>query len=153
MEDQEAEEIIKEIKTCLRIGRDDKLTPSETFGLLEGILPTKIEYVEKPLKTSPEQLEYLKKWRKAEKELKRLSEELGQKKKAGELKISNSKKRTGFTCYNKNCPKTSIKVSPLNNKHVLKRIVGSRKLKIIISNRCPYCGGFVKAFGGYIDPE
>ncbi len=151
MEDVEAEKYLREIKHCLREGRDNNLSASETFGMMDGIVPTKTIYVKEPPQTSPERLEYMREWRKDRKRLRQLELKIDTKEKARNLKLEKAKRRTGFVCYSKECVRKHIECDPKLNTHTLQNIRGLSRKKIIVMNKCGDCGNDVHAFGGYLD--
>lgn len=101
----------------------------------------KIVYVEKPFKTSPERLEYLKSWKYHKKQLEKVKEE----EKRKQLKIENALKRKKGTCY-----KCNESVVMLNPTHKIEK-KRSGRTHIIIESFCSKCGGVIRTFGGYYE--
>ena len=141
--------IIKRLQTCLDEGKKTGASYEEIFGDVKQIIPPEIKTieiikeVEKKPASSKERLEYLRQYRKDQKEIKKNKDKEEQER----LKIEKALKRTSFVCYN--CKERVIIPNPNENKASFRRKGNRVRENIVISNRCPQCNGEIKLFGGF----
>jgi len=137
--------LIKSIKDVISRGEKDNCSAEEILLSLNELIPPKVIYRDVEPKSSPEKLEYLKNWREKNKEFEALKKKINSKELIKEQKITQAKKRTTFFCFSCKIP---VKVNFGDNKHLIESKRGSIEKKIIVLNKCPYCEGELRAFGG-----
>lgn len=139
--------MFKEIHELKKEGWDSR----EIFDMLleNSLLPAevieveKIVYVPQPLKTSPEELAWIRECRKRKKEAEALENEEERIEYLKEKALSNRKTMMCWGC-NKHIPcKNAVAEVVLKNNET--------KRKIIITNTCEKCGTISKCFGCWVD--
>lgn len=138
------EQIINTIKEVLK----ENLTPEETLEEINQYLPVKTVFIQEPPKSSPEKLEYLKRYRENKKELEKLKQKINSKQLIKETKIQKALLRQDFVCYQ--CKK-HVRPDISRNTYSEVLLRGQKRKKLIISNFCPFCSNKLNGFGGYLD--
>jgi len=131
------------IKTILE--RMSGADAEEILLEIQQVMPSKVEYITEQPKNSPEQLEYMRKWRAERKKRLALVAKGNKKEELNQLKIQKALKRSKFFCFQ--C-KEPVEVDPLLNKHVIENKRGRLKKNIILLNKCPKCFKELRIFGG-----
>ncbi len=134
---------LKQIIQTIKEGRDHGITSEEILGDIDQIRPPRIVEVEKAPVSSEEELEYLRKYRLEQKEIKKIKNEEEKK----QAKIEKAKERVNFFCYR--CKKNVRVENPLTNEANIIQKRNRAKKSIIISNKCPFCLINLNGFGGW----
>lgn len=108
---------------------------------------TETKIVEKPMKSTPEQLEQAKWYRENKKRIEKLTSA----ERKREEKIKHALERKTTNCYH--CQPNRIGIPCINPTYELKTSPRIKGKRIIVLSKCDACGNTCKAFGGYVDVD
>ena len=139
---------LKQIEQLIKERRANGYEDAEIMMEIESLMPIRERIIERPLKSSPDKLKYMKGYHEMRKRLDNIQREKDNIEDYRKAKIEQALKRTGYLCFK--C-KVHVKCDASLNTYTVGKKPNEIREKILVSNKCPNCSAIVRQSGGYFN--